>query len=78
MFWEVFLECPKCGKQHLNMTVAFDPAGTVHLAVDCCASIVHTMTWEDAVAGATKQEEAFLFRTPDGRKQLTKNWKAEN
>jgi len=79
MFWEVFLSCPKCGTRHLLLEIGFNPQGDVDLSARCCGTTIgHRMTWEEAVAGAIRQEERFLAQTADGRKQLEKTWQREN
>ena len=79
MFWECFLECPTCAKRHLLVATGFNPEGACHLSAQCCGkTIEHEMSWEEAVAGATEREEAYLAKTPAGRKDLDKRYRAEN
>lgn len=79
MFWEVFLECPQCNKRHVQVQLAFNPEGKASLSSDCCGRHIGLdLSWEDAVAGAIRQEEAYLLQSKAGRKQLEKSWAKEN
>ncbi len=79
MFWPVFLECPRCNKHHESLEVSFSPNGDTQLTTTCCERVLGLiMKWEDVVAGATRQEEAFLLQSPEGKKKFGKKFSKEN